>query len=86
MLSTVDLGVSDDGKGSDGEQTSQVTIPLFGDPAGLPPLECCFGTRPIQAEKSRPERKDLGSAMLATSAIAIGARTEIAGLACSRFG
>src|SRR5215813_10214859 len=28
----------------------------------LPPLECCFGTSPIQAEKSRPV------AMLATSA------------------
>jgi len=28
----------------------------------LPPLECCFGTSPIQAEKLRPDRKVLGSA------------------------
>src|SRR5262245_54011858 len=34
----------------------------------LPPLECCFGTSPIQAEKSRPDRNTFGSAMLATSA------------------
>src|SRR5512132_3442566 len=25
----------------------------------LPPLECCFGTSPIQAEKFRPDRKAL---------------------------
>jgi hypothetical protein len=30
----------------------------------LPPLECCFGTRPIQAEKLRPDRNARGSAML----------------------
>src|ERR1700704_6647131 len=24
----------------------------------LPPLECCFGTSPIQAEKLRPESED----------------------------
>ena len=36
----------------------------------LPPLECCFGTSPIQAEKSRPERNAFGSAILATKAVA----------------
>src|SRR3954452_4474299 len=36
----------------------------------LPPLECCFGTSPIQAEKLRPDRKILGSATLATRAVA----------------
>src|SRR5260370_29116397 len=36
----------------------------------LPPLECCFGTSPIQAEKLRPDRKVLGSATLATRAVA----------------
>src|SRR5882757_6535750 len=36
----------------------------------LPPLECCFGTSPIQAEKLRPDRKTFGSAMLATRAVA----------------
>jgi hypothetical protein len=29
-----------------------------------------FGTSPIQAEKSRPDRNTFGSAMLATSAVA----------------
>src|ERR1700757_2555239 len=36
----------------------------------LPLLEFCFGTSPTQAEKSRPDRKALGSAMLATRAVA----------------
>src|SRR6516225_4969177 len=36
----------------------------------LPPLEFCFGTSPIQAEKSRPDRKTFGSATLATRAVA----------------
>jgi hypothetical protein len=27
----------------------------------LPPLECCFGTKPIQEEKLRPDRKAPGS-------------------------
>src|SRR6516165_12128258 len=31
-----------------------------------PPLEFCLGTSPIQAAKSRPQRKDFGSATLAT--------------------
>src|SRR5258707_4587971 len=36
----------------------------------LPPLEFCFGTSPIQAEKSRPDRNALGSATLATRQVA----------------
>src|SRR5262249_24118932 len=36
----------------------------------LPPLECCFGTKPIQAEKLRPDRKAPGSATFATRAVA----------------
>src|SRR6266478_1999925 len=36
----------------------------------LPPLECCFGTSPIQAEKFRPDRKAFGSAMVAARAVA----------------
>src|ERR1039458_8482343 len=35
----------------------------------LPPLECCLGTSPTQAEKLRPDRKAFGSAMLATRAV-----------------
>src|SRR4249919_4044196 len=49
----------------------------------LPPLECCFGTSPIQAEKLRPERKALGSAMLATRAVASTGPTP--GIASSRL-
>src|SRR6186997_1487174 len=37
----------------------------------LPPLECCFGTSPIQAEKSLPDRNALGSATLATGGGAV---------------
>src|SRR4051794_22444703 len=36
----------------------------------LPPLDCCLGTRPIQAEKLRPDRKTFGSATVATTAVA----------------
>src|ERR1700730_15313828 len=36
----------------------------------LPPLEFCFGTSPIHAEKSRPDRKAFGSATVATKAVA----------------
>jgi hypothetical protein len=45
---------------------------LFADAAELvfAPLEFCFGTSPIQAEKSRPDRNALGSATLATRAVA----------------
>src|SRR6516164_5254314 len=49
----------------------------------LPPLEFCFGTSPTQAEKSRPDRKALGSAMLATSAVASAGPTP--GIASSRL-
>jgi hypothetical protein len=45
-------------------------------------LEFCFGTSPIQAEKSRPDRKALGSAMLATKAVASAGPTP--GIASSR--
>src|SRR5262249_39674385 len=50
---------------------------------GLPPLELCFGTSPIQAEKSRPDRNVLGSAMLATSAVARAGPTP--GISSSRL-
>ena len=38
--------------------------------AALLLLEFCLGTNPIQAEKSRPDRKAIGSATLATRAVA----------------
>src|SRR6476620_827389 len=49
----------------------------------LPPLELCFGTRPIQAEKSRPDRKVFGSATLATRAVASAGPTP--GISSSRL-
>jgi hypothetical protein len=48
----------------------------------LPPLEFCLGTSPIQAEKSRPDRKAIGSATLATSAVAKAGPTP--GMSSSR--
>ena len=46
------------------------TVRLMPPSLFLPPLEFCFGTSPIQAEKSRPHRKTFGSATLATRAVA----------------
>ena len=56
---TTDLGVADDGKCTDHEQAAQIAAPclLMLPSRSLPPLECCFGTSPIQAEKLRPDRK-----------------------------
>ena len=48
----------------------------------LPPLEFCFGTSPIQAAKSRAERKPFGSGTLATRAVASAGPTP--GMASSR--
>src|SRR5882762_10397168 len=56
MLGTVELRIADHGG----------MLPSL----SLPPLEFCFGTSPIQAEKSRPDRNALGSATLATRAVA----------------
>src|SRR5437867_6215902 len=49
----------------------------------LPPLECCFGTSPIQAEKSLPDRKAFGLATLATRAVASAG--PMPGMASSRL-
>src|SRR3954468_14816220 len=48
----------------------------------LPPLEFCFGTRPIQAARSRPVLNTAGSATLATNALASSGPTP--GMAISR--
>jgi len=58
---------------------SFVMLPSF----SLPPLELCFGTSPTQPEKSRPDRKTLGSVTLATSAVASAGPTP--GVASSRL-
>jgi hypothetical protein len=73
MFGAMDLSVTDDGKRAGHEQPAQIAVTLFADtaePVLAPPLECCFGTSPIQAEKSRPDRKIFGSATVATTAVA----------------
>ena len=72
MLGAMDFGVADDGEHSGHEQAAQIAVPMFTDAAEplLAPLECCLGTSPIQAEKLRRDRKVLGSATLATKAVA----------------
>src|SRR5262245_66392717 len=71
MLAAVDLGITDDSEGASHEQAAQIGSPclLILPSLSRPPLECCFGTNPIQAEKLRPDRKVLGSATLATKAV-----------------
>jgi hypothetical protein len=72
MPGAVDLGIADDSECTGHEQAAQIAVTLFADTAEplLAPLECCLGTSPIQAEKLRPDRKVLGSATLATRAVA----------------
>src|SRR5262245_43537637 len=85
MLGAVDLGIADHGKRAGGEQAAQIAITLLADTAELffASLECCFGTKPIQAEKSRPDRNAFGSAILATSAVAKAGPTP--GISSSRL-
>jgi hypothetical protein len=71
ILGAVDLGIANDGRCPGHEQAAQIAIPLLILPSlSRPPLECCLGTSPIQAEKLRPDRKVLGSATLAARAVA----------------
>src|SRR5262245_44059277 len=64
MLAAVDLGITDDSEGASHEQAAQIGSPclLILPSLSRPPLECCFGTNPIQAEKLRPDRKVFGIA------------------------
>lgn len=85
LPSTMDLGISDHRQRTGCEQAAQIAIPclLILPNLSLPPLECCLGTSPIQAEKSRPDRKDLGSVTLATRAVANAGPTP--GMSSSRL-
>ena len=85
VLGAMDLGIADDRQCAGREQAAQIAIALFADTAEpvLAPLECCFGTSPIQAEKSRPDRKAFGSATLATRAVASAGPTP--GISSSRL-
>ena len=85
MIGAMDLGIADHGERASREQAAQIAIALLLilPSLSLPPLEFCFGTSPTQAEKSSPDRKALGSAMLATSAVANAGPTP--GIASSRL-
>jgi hypothetical protein len=84
MPGAIDLGIANDGERARHEQAAQIAIALLADTAEpvLAPLECCFGTSPIQAEKLRPDRKTFGSATQATRAVASIGPTP--GIASSR--
>jgi hypothetical protein len=79
------LDIDDDGRlHVDQIVIAQIAIALLILPSlSLPPLECCFGTSPIQAEKFRPDRKAFGSATLATRAVASAGPTP--GISSSRL-
>ena len=55
------------------EQTPDGAVPRFDmrPSLSLPPLECCRGTRPSQAESCRPDRNCAPSPIVATSAVAV---------------
>ena len=85
MLGAMHFRIFYDCQRADAEERSQIPIPAFVMLPSLsrPPLEFCLGTSPIQAAKSRPERKAFGSATLATSAVASAGPTP--GMASSRL-
>ena len=85
MPGAMDLGITDDRECASREQAAQIAIAclLILPSLSLPPLECCFGTSPIQAEKFRPDRKAFGSATLATRAVASAGPTP--GISSSRL-
>jgi hypothetical protein len=66
-------GVSNNGCCTDNEQPSEIAISLLGDAAEplLAPVECCRGTSPTHAAKSRPDLKSLGSVTVEAMAVAI---------------
>src|SRR4051812_5585505 len=64
------LGAAHHRDRADDKQSSQVAVALLGDRAelGLAPVDICRGTSPIQAAKSRPDRKILGFVTVAAMA------------------
>jgi hypothetical protein len=66
MLGPMDFGIADDGERSGREQATQIAIPSFADVAKLvlASARILLRNQADQAEKSRPDRKALGSAML----------------------
>src|SRR5947208_470988 len=72
MHGAVDLGVADDGECAGHEQAAEIAVALFTDAAEpvLAPTRVLLRNAPDQAEKLRPDRKVVGSATLATRAVA----------------
>ena len=71
------LGAPDHRERSDDENWRRYRFPalLMLPSFSLPPVEFCLGTSPIQALRSRPERKTFGSGMLATRAVEMSGPT-----------
>ena len=84
MLLRMLPGISNNGCCTVNEQPSEITISLLGDAAEplLSPVECCRGTSPIHAAKSRPDLKLLGS--VTVEAIAVAPITPIPGMVSRR--
>src|SRR3974390_670717 len=84
MLLRMLPGISNNGCCTVNEQPSEITISLLGDAAEplLSPVECCRGTSPIHAAKSRPDLKLLGS--VTVEAMAVAAITPIPGTVSMR--
>ena len=79
------LGAPQDGMRADDKNAPQVAVALLGDRPKLllAPVKSCRGTSPIQAAKSRPDRKTVGSATVA--AIALAPMTPMPGIVSSRL-
>ena len=76
----VALGPAQDRNRSDHKDASQVAVALLdiGPSFAFPPVDICRGTSPIQAAKSRPDRKILG--FVTVAAIADAPITPIPGM------
>jgi hypothetical protein len=73
MPGAVDLGIADHGERAGPERAAQIPIALLADPAKLvlASARVLFRQEPQpRPDKSRPDRKALASATLATSAVA----------------
>src|SRR6516225_2687398 len=81
----MEFRIADHGERTRREQAAQITIALFADAAKpvFAPTRVLFRHQPDPGQKSRPERKALGSAMLATRAVASAGPTP--GIASSRL-
>jgi hypothetical protein len=68
----MEFGIADDGECARHEQAAQIAVPLFADTAkpGPPPARVLFGYQPDPGREVAARSEGLGSATLATSAVA----------------